>query len=94
MDEDKVDLKVEEREEKMKEDGNHMEVSDEDAYGTNDEKEEEMPNNTKEEMPKNLSFVKGVVESNNLLTLKVNRENLHDSNTIKVIPKKLVRNAI
>ena len=45
-------------------------------------------------MPKNLSFVKGVVDNDNLLPLNVNRETLHESKIIKVISKKLVRKAI
>ena len=45
-------------------------------------------------MPKNLSFVKGAVESDGLLPLNVNRENLQESNIIKVISKKLVRKVI
>ena len=50
--------------------------------------------NTKEETTNHLSFIKGVVESDNLLTLNINRETLQDSNIIKVISKKLVRKAI
>ena len=45
-------------------------------------------------MPKYLSFVKGVVDSNDLLTLKFNRDTLQESKIVKVIPKKLVRKAI
>ena len=42
-------------------------------------------------MPKNLSFVKGVMDSDKLLPLNINRETLQESRIIKVIPKKLVR---
>ena len=45
-------------------------------------------------MPKNLSFVKGGMDSDKLLNLNVNRENLQESNIIKVISKRLVRKAI
>ena len=45
-------------------------------------------------MPNNLSFVKGVVDSNDLLPLNVNRETLQESNIIKFVSKKLVRKAI
>ena len=45
-------------------------------------------------MHKNLSFVKGVIDSDKILSLNVNRETLHESNIIKVISKKLVRKAI
>ena len=45
-------------------------------------------------MPKNLSFIKGVVDSDDLLPLNVNKETLQESNIIKVISKKLVRKAI
>ena len=45
-------------------------------------------------MLKNLSFVKGVVESDDLLPLNVNRETLQESNIIKFISKKLVRKAV
>ena len=44
-------------------------------------------------MPKYLNFVKGVMESDDLLPilpLNINRETLKESRIIKVIPKKLV----
>ena len=45
-------------------------------------------------MPKNLSSVKRVVNSDYLIYLNVNRETLQESKIIKVISKKLVRKAI
>ena len=45
-------------------------------------------------MPKNLIFVKGVVESEDLLPININMETLQESNIIKVISKNLVRKAI
>ena len=45
-------------------------------------------------MPRNLIFFKGVVDSDKLLPLNVNRETVQDSKIIKVISKKLVRKAI
>ena len=53
-----------------------------------------MPKNTREEMPKNLGFVKGVGDSNDLLPLKVNMETLQESKIIKFISKKLIRKDI
>ena len=70
---------------------------DEEVDGTNDNEEEGMSNKTKEVMPKYLSFVKGVVDSDDLLPLlplNVNRETLQESKIIKVIYKKLARKAI
>ena len=45
-------------------------------------------------MPENLSLVKGVVDSDNLLPLNINGETLQESNITNVISKKLVRKAI
>ena len=60
----------------------------------NDYEEEDRPNNTKEEIPNNLSFFKVVVDSDNLLPLKINVETLQESKIIKFISKKLVRKTI
>ena len=62
--------------------------------GTNDNEEEDRPKKTKEEMPKNLSFVKGVVDSDDLLPLTVNRETPQEFKIIEVISKKPGRKAI
>ena len=94
MDEDKVGLKVEDREEKKEEDDNDLWVSDKDVNGTNDDKEEDRPKNTKEEITKNISFVKVVVDSKYLLTLNFNRETLEESNIVKVVSKKILRKDI
>ena len=66
VDEDKVGLKVEDREEKKKEDDNDLEVSDEDVDGTNDHEEEDTSKKTKEVISKYLS-------SDDLLPLNINR---------------------
>ena len=87
MDEYKIGLKVEYRKYKKEEDDNDLEVSEEDVDMTNDDEEEDRPKKTKEEIPKNLSIVKGVMDSNDLLPLKVNRETLQEYNIIKVVSK-------
>ena len=73
MDEDKVARKVEDGEEKKEEDYNDLEVSYKDVDRMNDNKEEDRPKKTKEEIAKNLIFVKWVVDSDNLLPLNINR---------------------
>ena len=73
MDEVKVGLNVEDGEEKKEGNKNDMEVSGKDVNRMNDGIGEDRINNTKEEIPKNLSFIKGVVESVKLLPLNVNR---------------------
>ena len=48
-------------------------------------------------MPKYLSFIRGAVDSDDLLTilpLNLNRETLQESKSIKFISNKLVRKAI
>ena len=93
MDEEKVSPKVEDREDKNEEDDDDLEVSDEDMDRTNYDEEEERTKKTKEEIPKNLSFAKGVVDSDKLLPLNVKMETLQESKIIKVISKKLLRKA-
>ena len=94
VDEGKVGLKVEDRVDKKEEYDENIEVLDGDVDGMNNYEEEDRPKKTKEEIPKNLSFVKGVVYRDDLLLLNVNRETLKESKIIKVVPKKLVRKAI
>ena len=45
-------------------------------------------------MPKNLSFIMGVVDTDDLLPLNVNWETLKESKIVKVISKKLLRKNI
>ena len=53
-------------------DNNDLEVSEEDVETLNEDEEENRPKKTKEEMPKNLSFVKGEVDSDDVLPIIVN----------------------
>ena len=94
VDEDNVGLKVEDGEEKKDEENDDLEVLDEDVDGLNSNKEEDRPKKTKADMPKNLSFVKGLVDIDNLLPLNVKMETLQESKIIKVVSKKLVKKAI
>ena len=80
--------------EENKEEEDYFEVSDEEVDGTNEDKEEDRSNRTKELMPKCLSFVKGVMDRDNLLTLNINRETLQESKIIRVVSNKLVKNYI
>ena len=80
--------------EEKKEEEDYFEVSDEEVDGTNEDKEEDRSNKTKELMPKYLSFVKGVMDRDNLLTLNINRETLQESKIIRVVSNKLVKNYI
>ena len=45
-------------------------------------------------MPKYFSFFRGVVDSDDLIPLNVNRNTLQESKIIKVVSKKLVSKAI
>ena len=90
-DEDKVGFNVEDGEEKKEDDNEDLEVSDKDIDRSNDDEEKYSPNKTKEEMPKNLSFFKGVLDSDNLLPLNFNRETLHKSKIIKVKAIEMLR---
>ena len=94
MDEEKAGLKVEDGEEKNEEDNNNLEVLEEDVDGSNDDEEEDRPNKTKEEIPNNLRFFKGVMDIDNLLPQNINMETLQDSKITKVRSKKPVRKAI
>ena len=44
-----------------------------DVEGTNNDEEEDRPKKTKEEIPRNLSFAKGVVDSDGLLPINVDK---------------------
>ena len=76
MDEDEVGPKGKYGEEKKDKDDDDLGLLDDDVDGTNDEEEEDTTMKTKEKIPKNLIFSKGVVDSDNLLPLNVNRETL------------------
>ena len=67
VDYEKSDLNIEDGEEKNEEEDD-LEVSDKDIDVTNDDEEEDRSKNTKEVMPKYLSFVKGVMDSDYLST--------------------------
>ena len=63
----------------------------------NSDEKENRSNKTKEVMPNYLSFVKVVVDSNDLLLLiplNSNRETLQESKIIKVVSKKLLYKAV
>ena len=94
VDKDKVGLKVEDGEEKKEEDDDGLEVSGEDFDSANDNEKEDRPKKTKEEMTKNLRFVKGVVDSDDLIPLNINMQTLQESKIIEVIYKKFVNKAI
>ena len=83
--------------EEKKEEYNNLEGSDKDVNRMNGDKEENRSKKTKEVIPNNLSFVKVVLDSNNLLPLLLlnfNRETLQESNIIKVVTKKLLYKAV
>ena len=96
MYEDKFGLKFEDCEDKRDKEDN-PEVSDEDVDRTNDKKYEYRSKKTKGLMPKYLNFVRGVVDSDDLLPLlplNISMETLQEYSIIKFISKKLVRKAI
>ena len=57
-------------------------------------KKRKVPRTPRKKFPITLGFVNGVVGSDYLLPLNVNRETLQESQIIKFIPKKVVRKAI
>ena len=96
VDQYKVDLNVEDVE-KKKEEYDALKGSDKDVDRMNGDKEENRSKKTKEVMPNYLSFVKGVMDSDDLLSLlplNFNRETLQESKIIKVVSKKLLYKAV